>query len=446
MSAGGSSKAIRARVLAQAFLAEGPWTIAGLVARGEQTFGKAVPWLRPVARKTLRKYPEAADVEARELARFVRRTGAQTNARRWAQPLHITRVLGAVTTMRAPRWLVPSLTTSSELATWLGVSPDALAWLVDARGMERLGRDAPLAHYRYAWARKKSGGYRLLEAPKDTTKALQRRVLHALLDHVPTHDAAHGFRRGRSVLTHAAPHAGQALVVRLDLEDFFPSIGAPRVRAMFRAFGYPEEVAHLLACLCTNVAPVGHMPRAPLPAYPTHADVRARHDAETRARTRHVPQGAPTSPAIANLAAYGLDVRLTALAAKLGAVYTRYADDLVFSGDATFARQAARFAALAAGIASDEGFVVNHRKTRFMTQADRQRVGGLVVNSRPRAARHEYDALRALLFNASRTSMEAQNRAAHPDFRRHVEGRIGWLSSNDPARAAKLHAMLAECK
>ena len=174
--------------------------------------------------------------------------------------------------------------------------------------------------------------------------------------------------------------------------------------------------------------------------------VRARHDAEVRARTRHLPQGAPTSPAIANLCAYGLDVRLTALADKTGAVYTRYADDLVFSGGDAFARQAARFTALAAGIAQDEGFVVNHRKTRFMTQADRQRVGGLVVNSRPRAARDEYDALRALLFNASRTSLEAQNRAAHPDFRRHVEGRIAWLSSNDPPRAAKLHALLAACR
>jgi hypothetical protein len=244
------------------------------------------------------------------------------------------------------------------------------------------------------------------------------------------------------VLTHATAHAGRALVLRLDLEDFFPSIRASRVRSLFGALGYPEEVAHLLACLCTNVAPVGSMPRPALPRYASHDDVRARHDAETRARTRHLPQGAPTSPAIANLCAFRLDMRLASLAVTMGASYTRYADDLVFSGDASFERRAAHFAALAAGIAGEEGFVVNHRKTRFTSQAASQRVGGLVVNTRPRAPRAEYDALRALLFNASRTGLEAQNRDRHPDFRRHVEGRVAWLSSGDPARAAKLRALL----
>ena len=253
-----------------------------------------------------------------------------------------------------------------------------------------------------------AGGGRFADA-----RGLQRRILRELLDRVPPHPAAHGFRRGCSVLTHAAPHAGRALVLRLDLEDFFPSIGAPRVRALFGALGYPEEVAHLLACVCTNVAPVGRMTRPALSAYATHGDVRARHDAETRARTRHLPQGAPTSPAIANLCAYHLDVRLTALALRMGAFYTRYADDLVFCGDTAFRARSARFAALAAGIAGEEGFMVNHRKTRFASQAASQRVGGFVVNARPRAPRAAYDALRALLFNAARTGLEAQNRDRH---------------------------------
>jgi hypothetical protein len=69
-------------------------------------------------------------------------------------------------------------------------------------------------------------------------------------------------------------------------------------------------------------------------------------------------------------------------------------------------------------------------------------VGGLVVNARPRAPRAEYDALRALLFNAARTGLDAQNHARHPDFRRHLEGRVAWLSTGDPARGTKLQALL----
>jgi hypothetical protein len=435
-------KARLAHGLACAFLAEGPWTEEGMVARGTTVFGEEVRWVRPLARATLKRYAAREHVQLRELAQLLRRIRGLSRAPLWKRPVHLLRVLAPLLAMRSPRWPVPSLLTAGDLAAFLGLDPSELAWLADARGLERLGRGEPLAHYRYAWVKKKTGGHRLLEAPKPRTKELQRRILHELLDRVPPHRAAHGFRRGHSVLTHAAPHAGRALVLRLDLEDFFPSIGAPRVRALFGALGYPEEVAHLLACLCTNVAPVGRMARPALPPYASHGDVRARHDAETRARTRHLPQGAPTSPAIANLCAFRLDVRLTALALKVGASYTRYADDLVFSGDASFQRRSARFAALAAGIAGEEGFVVNHRKTRFMSQAASQRVGGLVVNARPRAPRAEYDALRAILFNAARTGLDAQNRDRHPDFRRHLEGRVAWLSSGDPARATKLQALL----
>jgi hypothetical protein len=433
-----------AHALARAFLADGPWTEEGLVVRGATAFGRAVRWVRPLARATLKRWAAREDVQVRELAQLQRRIRGLSRAPLWKQPVRVRRVLAPVVAMRGPRWPVPALVTAGDLGSFLGASPGELDWLADARGLERLGRGEPLAHYRYGWVKKRSGGYRLLEAPKPRTKELQRRILHEVLDLVPPHPAAHGFRRGGSVLTHALPHAGRALVLRLDLEDFFPSIGVSRVRALFGALGYPEEVAHLLACLCTNVAPVGKMRRPALPPYPSHGDVRARHDAEVRARTRHLPQGAPTSPAIANLCAFRLDVRLAALAVKMNASYTRYADDLVFSGDALFRRRSARCAVLAAGIAGDEGFVVNHRKTRFTSQAASQRVGGLVVNARPRAPRSEYDVLRALLFNASRTGLEAQNRGRHPDFRRHIEGRVAWLSTGDPARARKLRALLAE--
>ena len=128
---------------------------------------------------------------------------------------------------------------------------------------------------------------------------------------------------------------------------------------------------------------------------------------------------------------------------RMRATYTRYADDLVFSGEADFTRQASFFVPLAAGIAGDEGFVVNHRKTRLMTEASRQQVTGLVVNRTAHASREACDALRALLHSCVRTGLEAPNREAHPDFLRFLEGRVAWVAAGDAARATKLAALLA---
>ena len=93
---------------------------------------------------------------------------------------------------------------------------------------------------------KRRGGHRLLEAPKTRLKALQRRILQDILRQVPTHNAAHGFVSGRSALTCARVHADRSVVLRIDLEDYFPSIGAARVYRLFRTVGYPEAVAQVL--------------------------------------------------------------------------------------------------------------------------------------------------------------------------------------------------------
>jgi hypothetical protein len=118
--------------------------------------------------------------------------------------------------------------------------------------MERTARAEPLRHYRRSWVRKPNGSIRLLEAPKTELKDLQRQILHHVLDHIPAHDAAHGFRPSRSVRTGAAHHQGQAVVIRLDLESFFTNISAGRVYGIFRLAGYPEPVAHTLAGLVVN--------------------------------------------------------------------------------------------------------------------------------------------------------------------------------------------------
>ena len=156
----------------------------------------------------------------------------------------------------------------------------------------------------------------------------------------------------------------------------------------------------------------------------------------------HLPQGAPTSPAVANLCAFRLDCRLGGLAKAAEANYTRYADDLAFSGDAGFARGAGRFAARVAAIVAEEGFAVNFRKTRLMRQSVRQHLAGLTVNVRPHVSRQELDRLEAILTNCVRFGPEGQNREGLANFRRHLEGRVAFAGMVGGGRVARLRALL----
>jgi hypothetical protein len=262
--------------------------------------------------------------------------------------------------------------------------------------------------------------------PKARLKALQRRLLHDLLDAIPPHPAVHGYRRGRSVATYVAAHAGRHVVLHFDLRRFFPSVRAARVHALFRTAGYPRAVACLLTGRCTNAVP----PEV-LTAGVEGGDGRA-------FLGPHLPQGAPTSPALANLCAYRLDCRLEGLGRALGAAYTRYADDLVFSGDARLERCLRRFHVHVCRIALEEGFEVNTRKSHFMRQGVRQQVAGVVLNVRPNVRRDEYDRLKAILTNCARHGPRDQNREGRADFRSYLAGRIAYVAMINPSRGRRL--------
>jgi retron-type reverse transcriptase len=266
---------------------------------------------------------------------------------------------------------------------------------------------------------KPSGDSRLIEAPKDRLKQLQRKILVGILEQIPPHPAVHGFLKGHSIRTFVAPHVGKGVVLKMDLEDFFPSISGARVQALFRTMGYPESVADLLGGICTTVAPY---------------DVWKARDLYSQA---HLPQGAPASPALANLCAYRADCRLSGFAKSAGVVYTRYADDLAFSGD----ELTARFSIHAAAILYEEGFSVNHRKTRVMRQGVRQYLAGLVANNRLNIRRTDFDRLKATLTNCVRQGPETQNREAHPHFRLHLQGKIAFVESMNAAKAVRLREL-----
>jgi hypothetical protein len=242
------------------------------------------------------------------------------------------------------------------------------------------------------------------------------------------------------VATYAALHAGRRIVIRFDLRSFFPSVRASRVHALFRTAGYPRDVARALTGLCTNRVPEDVWQMLPL-------EERARHDCQTNRhlyRTAHLPQGAPTSPALANLCAYRLDCRLDALARALNGVYTRYADDLAFSGGGELERGARRFQVLVCRIALEEGFELQTRKSRFMRQGVRQQLAGVVVNAHLNVRRDEYDRLKAILTNCVRHGAASQNRDGHADFRGHLAGRIAYVSMLNPPRGQRLRALFEQ--
>jgi hypothetical protein len=417
-----------ATALAAALL-DGPWEAEAMVARLSDAIGEQRPWMATLVRATRRRHRDpprdAPDAFARWLETrraFVDAIRERPLVRRWATP---------APAMIAPRWDVPLIHTSGELASWLGADVGALDVLADRRGLSRSAADQRMRHYRYTWIAKRTGGHRLLEAPKWRLRDIQRRVLDGILARIPPHASAHGFRTGHSILDFVAPHVHRPIVVRVDLQAFFTSVFAGRVYGVFRAAGYPEEVARTLTALCTHRTPSDVLASGPASAELDSA----------RLRAPHLPQGAPSSGALANLAAYRLDVRLAALANSVGARYSRYADDLVVSGERELIRSAPTLVARIGAIAIEEGFAVNFRKTRVMTAGAQQRVAGIVVNEKPSIARVEIDRLRAILHNCARNGPSSQNRDGHADFRAHLLGRIAWISQVDRAKGTRLRSL-----
>jgi RNA-directed DNA polymerase len=213
---------------------------------------------------------------------------------------------------------------------------------------------------------KRSGGKRTIQAPQPKLRALQRRVLRRVLGRLKVHPAAMGFQRGRSIVTHARRHVGAAVVVHMDIRDFFPSTTADRVQAYFQAIGWGGEALTLLMNWCTY--------------------------------DDSLPQGAPTSPLLSNLVNYPMDCRLAGLAKRLRAAYTRYADDITFS----FPRDRRDLVASAIrgtkAIVENYGYILHlKKKLHIRRRHQRQQVTGLVVNdgvALPRETRRRLRAIR----------------------------------------------------
>jgi RNA-directed DNA polymerase len=220
--------------LARAWLA-GPWTPRSLVQRGQRACPIQGNWIRQMVRWLLQNFGEATPPSYDTLLPFLVK---HISAARFAHVLPIGKLYWLPETMRprgpaAQLWNVPALTSMGQLAAWLDVSPQQLDWLADVRGWTVRSPSAKLRHYVCHWQPRRRGRFRLIESPKPHLKAVQRRLLHEILDRIPPHPAVHGFRPGRSILTYAGPHVGQRIVLRFDLRDFFPSVRVfPHPRAL----------------------------------------------------------------------------------------------------------------------------------------------------------------------------------------------------------------------
>jgi RNA-directed DNA polymerase len=415
-----------------------------IVAQLAHTLGYQWRWIRPLVRRYVALFGNAVRPRRKVVVRFLTTdVGLARALRVHGRKVRIAVWLAPAATMlpahAARTWPVPAIETVGALAAWLQVTAGELEWFADLKRMiarRQDGFEGPLSHYHYRILAKPGGNIRLIEAPKQRLRQMQRQILAEILEKVPVHPAVHGFRRGRSIKSFAAPHVGQRVVVRMDLRDFFTSISAPRVQAMFRTAGYPERVANLLIGLCTNA-----VPRELWTQKGNGLDSVRAAEARQLYGWPHLPQGAPTSPALANICAFRVDCRLTGLAEASGAVYTRYADDLAFSGGADFGRVAERFALHAAAILLDEGFAVHHRKTRIMLQGVRQYLAGIVTNQHLNVIRGDYDVLKATLTNCVRRGPESQNRERRADFRAHLAGRVSFVEMVNAKRGARLRKL-----
>lgn len=278
---------------------------------------------------------------------------------------------------------LPQTTQVKQLCESLELTVSQLRWFCYQRNA------STHSHYTRFEIPKRSGAMREIWAPRPKLKKAQRWVNQEIASRLLVHGSAHGFLAGRSIATNAAPHTDSQVIVKLDVENFFPSISWRRVKGVFRKAGYNEQIATLLALLCTES--------------PRKAIAHEGQDYFIALGDRCLPQGAPTSPALTNALCLKMDRRLAGIAKKYGWRYSRYADDLSFSYPKSGKKQPeiSHLLGSVQRVMGEEGFNLKHEKTRVIRQGAVHSITGLVVNDKetPRVSRQLKRQMRAAIYN-----------------------------------------------
>lgn len=259
--------------------------------------------------------------------------------------------------------------------------------------------NAQFLFYRTFKLAKKTGGKRTIEEPLPSLKEIQRWILDNILSKIQVSKHAKAFHKNRSIRSNARYHQNKTYVLRIDVTDFFGSIKYKKVYQAFISMGYNESVSTMLANLCT--------------------------------KDNKLPQGAPTSPALSNIIFLLADKRISSFMKKKGIHYTRYADDLTFSGDF----EPGMVIKFVRSVLKDNGLKINNKKTRVQKKHQRQSVTGITVNQRMKAPREMRRNLRQSIYYIekygllSHLSKIENNKANHI---RHLLGIANYILFIDP--------------
>ncbi|MDH6428068.1 MULTISPECIES: retron St85 family RNA-directed DNA polymerase [Paenibacillus] len=237
--------------------------------------------------------------------------------------------------------------------------------------------------------KKKLGQFRNISVPTEVLKYVQRWILDNVLYNIRVSEATTGFVKGKSIVDNAKKHVRKECVINMDLKDFFPTITYDSVFRLLKYYGYTNEIAFILSKLCT------------------FRDV--------------LPQGAPTSPFISNIVCYKLDIRFIKLCNKIGADYSRYADDLTISGP----RYIVGYLNLFSDIIVEEGFQINESKTRIQYPNNRQEVTGLIVNDKISVPKETKKYLRQQIFYCKKYGVNSHLRKINiqkSNYKEHLYG------------------------
>lgn len=255
---------------------------------------------------------------------------------------------------------------------------------------------------------KRSGEFREISEPLPSLKEIQRWILDNILYCGNVSKFAKGFIKGRSIRDNARFHRKQKMILSLDIENFFTSIPAGKVFNYLRNLGYCKSVSTMLTNLCTLGGAL--------------------------------PQGAPTSPAFSNLLSLRIDRRLSSYALKQKIRYTRYADDLAFSGEF----DVSSLIKLVEQVLHDDGLKLNATKTRLMLPHTRQEVTGIVVNERMQAPRQVRRNLRQAIYFIEKYGLDSHMEATskfRANYVNHLRGIANFVLFINPEDKDAKHAL-----
>jgi RNA-directed DNA polymerase len=275
-----------------------------------------------------------------------------------------------------------SISTSAEVAKLLKVSLGEINHLLFRLKKQYVPRK-----------RRKRDGERILFVPSEQLKILQRKIYEHILSKAPLLPCAMGGVKGKSPIANASIHTNQAVVFKIDIAQCFPSIGPARVLAIFQSLGFGPEAGGLLTRLTTW--------------------------------KNELPQGVPTSNALANLALARIDWRITNLKQEYGFNYSRWVDDLTFSGS----ERILKFRRMFQRIIEDEGFKVRTDKTKTELAKDRQTVLNFVVNTKVNLPKETRSAIRQEVVAAHNSGQPLSPSTA---------GKMFWLRSVNPETGTRL--------